>query len=62
MAEHSLTDILQIGEGLYLDRFKTELEKKFRGHYAAIDVDQEGYVVNENKLAALTKQRKNSEK
>jgi hypothetical protein len=49
----SLDTILKKGEALYLEEFRDKLEKEFLGSYAVIDVDEERFVVSENKLKAF---------
>ena len=53
-----LDEILHMGEELYLNKFKLELEAKFYGQYAAIDVETADYTVSESKLQALDEAKK----
>lgn len=56
--------LLQVGEKLYLSKYKEKLEKEFLGSYAVIDVEEEDYVVSESKLEAfeLAKEKFGDEK
>lgn len=50
-----LDQLLKRGEALYLEKFRTKLEKSDFGKYAVIDVENERYVIDEDKLAAVEK-------
>ena len=54
----SLDRILELGQKLYLEKFKEKLEKEFLGSYAVVDVEKEKYVIAESKLQAFDLARK----
>ncbi len=58
MNEHSLEDILRVGEELYLSKLKGKLEDEAFGHYVVIDTDTGAYLVHASKLEALEKAKK----
>lgn len=58
MSEHSLEDILRLGERLYFDKFRQELEAEFDGQHAVIDVDRSEYVVKSNPVEAMDEAKK----
>ena len=49
--------ISQLGEKIYFDKLKNELEKDKRGEYLVLDVEDENYVVDPDKLIAINKAR-----
>jgi len=53
MQTQNLTNILKEGERLYLEEFRTELERAHYGEYAVIDTDTRQYVADPNKLQAI---------
>ena len=55
---YSPEEISQIGEQLYFNELKDELDKTHNGEYLVIDVERKEYVVNADKLAAIEEARK----
>lgn len=53
--DYSLEEILRLGEKFYVEKLKDKLEKKYKGQYAVIDVENKRYVVNQEKLKAIEK-------
>jgi len=53
-----LDKILELGQKLYLEKFREKLEKESLGSYAVIDVEKEEYVISESKLQAFDLARK----
>lgn len=51
----SLRDILRKGEAFYFETLKEDLEKTNRGDYAIIDVEEEDYVLDKDRLSAVNK-------
>ncbi len=54
----SLEEITRRGEKLYVEVWKNILEKEHTGEYAVIDVDQQKYQVDADRLAAIEKAKK----
>lgn len=48
-----LDTLLETGEKLYLRTYKAKLEKEFLGFYFVLDVENDEYVVAEDKLKAF---------
>ena len=54
----SLEEITRAGEKFYFDELKEKLEKESMGQYAVIDVEQEKYRVDPDRLVAIQKAQK----
>lgn len=55
-------EIVQLGEQIYFEK-KDELEKRYNGQFAIIDVDSKDIVIDSDKLKAIQKaQKKHPEK
>jgi len=54
----SLEDISKAGEKFYAEKLKEKLEKENMGQYVVIDVEQEKYHINADRLMALEKAMK----
>lgn len=53
--DYSPDEISRIGERLYFDKLKDELEKEHSNEYLVIDVETKHYVVDPDMLAAINK-------
>lgn len=54
----SLEEISKLGEKFYTEKLKEKLEKENLGQYVVIDVEQEKYYIDTDRLVALEKAMK----
>jgi len=54
----SLEEITKLGEKFYMEGLKEKLEKEAMGQYVVIDVEQNKYVVDSDRLAAVERAKK----
>ena len=54
----SVEEIVRAGEKFYFDELKEKLESENMGQYAVIDVEQEKYRVDPDRLVAIQKAQK----
>ncbi len=54
----SLEEILKLGEKIYTEELKDNLEKKFRGQFVVIDVEKRKYKIDADRLIAIEKAKK----
>lgn len=53
-----IDDIVKLGEIFYFNHLKNKLEKKHTGEYVVIDVEQQDYEIDADRLKALQKAEK----
>ena len=54
----SLEDITRLGEKFYTEKLKEKFEKDHMGQYVVVDVEQNKYVINSDRLIAIEEARK----